>query len=81
MVHQRLNQRLDLIMTWRYYKYEQTESGLGQADITPRRADIPMWTPETRITSEILDPMLAVALILEKDGVRHLGGVRYHLGL
>ncbi|MGI6672388.1 MAG: hypothetical protein ACOX58_12570 [Christensenellales bacterium] len=49
------------------------KAGWGQADITPRGGPISLCGQfETRITSEILDPMLAVALILEKDGVRSI---------
>ncbi|MGI6689270.1 MAG: hypothetical protein ACOX63_00215 [Christensenellales bacterium] len=49
------------------------KAGWGQADITPRGGPVSLCGQfETRITSEILDPMMAVALILEKDGVRSI---------
>lgn len=48
-------------------------AGWGQADITPRGGAVSLCGQfETRITTEIRDPMQAVALMLEKDGVRSI---------
>ena len=45
-------------------------AGWGQADITPRGGAVSLCGQfETRITTEVRDPMQAVALMLEKDGV------------
>lgn len=48
-------------------------AGWGQADITPRGGAVSLCGQfETRITTEVKDPMQAVALMLEKDGVRSI---------